>query len=118
MSNKAGGKASGQFGSILASKKEEKLVFDNTGGVLRMIVSLLNISWCISGLANFERVRAEFTRVPPGKSIPPRAVVATNVDVEEVIEKVTSGAPLTKPVPLGQMIDILVDLWEAEGLFD
>jgi hypothetical protein len=57
--------------------------------------------------------------MPPGKSAPPaRAVIATTVDTEDIIERVTSGAPLVRPVPLGHMIDILVDLWEADGLFD
>jgi len=25
---------------------------------------------------------------------------------------------LPQPVPLGQMIDILIDFWEADGLYD
>ena len=46
---------------------------------------------------------------------------AKNVDVDEVIERVfsnTGGGYLPEPLPLGQMIDILIDFWEADGLFD
>ncbi len=46
---------------------------------------------------------------------------AKNVNVDEVIECVFSsngGGKLPEPLPLGQMIDILIDFWEADGLFD
>lgn len=44
------------------------------------------------------------------------------MDVDEVIDDLFSGRPGTGSLPqsvsLPQMIDLLVDLWEAEGLFD
>lgn len=44
------------------------------------------------------------------------------MDVDEVIDDLFSGrggaGNLPRAVPLPQMIDLLVDLWEAEGLFD
>lgn len=44
------------------------------------------------------------------------------MDVDEVIEELFpgrgGGGSLPQPYPLPQMIDLLVDLWEAEGLFD
>lgn len=44
------------------------------------------------------------------------------MDVDEVIDDLFSGrgspGNLPQAVPLPQMIDLLVDLWEAEGLFD
>lgn len=44
------------------------------------------------------------------------------MDVDEVIDDLFSGrggtGNLPQSVPLPQMIDLLVDLWEAEGLFD
>lgn len=44
------------------------------------------------------------------------------MDVDEVIDDLFSGkggpGNLPRSVPLPQMIDLLVDLWEAEGLFD
>jgi hypothetical protein len=46
---------------------------------------------------------------------------AKNVDVDEVIQRVYSsqgGGLLPEPIPLSQMIDILIDFWEADGLFD
>lgn len=46
---------------------------------------------------------------------------AKNVDVDEVIQRVyssTGGGKLPEPLPLSQMIDILIDFWEADGMFD
>ncbi|GFH50079.1 hypothetical protein CTEN210_06555 [Chaetoceros tenuissimus] len=55
-------------------------------------------------------------------------VQAVDLDVDEVIDCIVSNrwrsalkggkdkATFPKPVPLPQMIDILTDLWEAEGL--
>jgi hypothetical protein len=43
------------------------------------------------------------------------------VDVDEVIQRVYSssgGGKLPEPLPLSQMIDILIDFWEADGMFD
>ncbi len=44
------------------------------------------------------------------------------MDVDEVIDDLFSGrggtGNLPQAVPLPQMICLLVDLWEAEGLFD
>lgn len=44
------------------------------------------------------------------------------MDVDEVIDNLFSGrngvGDLPQAVTLPQMIDLLVDLWEAEGLFD
>ena len=59
----------------------------------------------------------------PAAGGPPRRgeVRAKSIDVEEVIERIfsqTGKGILPEPIPLGQMIDILVDFWESEGLFD
>ncbi|CAM9246313.1 unnamed protein product [Ascophyllum nodosum] len=47
---------------------------------------------------------------------------ARMMDVDEIIDDLFSGSGgsghLPHSVPLPQMIDLLVDLWEAEGLFD
>lgn len=47
---------------------------------------------------------------------------ARTMDVDEVIDDLFSSrggvGNLPQSVPLPQMIDLLVDLWEAEGLFD
>ncbi|GAB5031562.1 Hypothetical protein NocV09_00601150 [Nannochloropsis oceanica] len=44
-----------------------------------------------------------------------------SVDVDTIIESIfstTGDARLPQPVPLSQMIDLLVDFWEADGLYD
>jgi len=46
---------------------------------------------------------------------------AESVNVEEVIDGLygsKSDGSLPKSIPLGQMIDILSDLWEGNGLYD
>lgn len=47
--------------------------------------------------------------------------MAKTIDVEDVIERVFSQSGdgrLPEPIPLGQMIDILIDFWDADGLYD
>ncbi|TFJ88545.1 hypothetical protein NSK_000119 [Nannochloropsis salina CCMP1776] len=56
---------------------------------------------------------------PPARSQLPKR--ARSVDVDHVIESIfstTGDARLPQPVPLSQMIDLLVDFWEADGLYD
>lgn len=46
---------------------------------------------------------------------------AKSLDVEDIIERIFSPGDtgqLSEPVPLGQMIDILIDVWESDGLYD
>ncbi|CAM9541433.1 unnamed protein product, partial [Heterosigma akashiwo] len=46
---------------------------------------------------------------------------ARDIDIDLIIDRIFSSASkgrLPYSVPLPQMIDILVDLWEAEGLYD
>lgn len=43
------------------------------------------------------------------------------MDVDAIIESIFSSngdARLPQPVPLSKMIDLLVDFWEADGLYD
>jgi hypothetical protein len=86
------------------------------------------------GLANFERKRALWLgggagglvggsggtgAAAAGKSS--GEVRARIVDVEDVVDKIfsqTGSGQLSHPLPLGQMIDILVEFWEADGLYD
>ena len=79
----------------------------------------LGAAFVNSGLVQFERKRREWLG---GRGRPPkREVVARAVDVEDVIERIFSpggSGELTEPVPLGQMIDILIDVWESDGLYD
>ena len=46
---------------------------------------------------------------------------AKEIDTEGVMEALfdpESDGRLEEPVPLAQLVDVLVDVWEAEGLFD
>ena len=48
-------------------------------------------------------------------------VRAKNIDVEDLVERIFSqsgSGVLAEPVPLGQLIDILIEFWEADGLYD
>lgn len=60
----------------------------------------------------------------PASSLSARSrgeVVAKSINVEDVIERIYSqgsNGSLREPIPLGQMIDLLTDFWEADGLYD
>lgn len=44
-----------------------------------------------------------------------------SIDPEDVIERIfspTGSGVLPESIPLPQMVDILIDFWEADGLFD
>lgn len=85
-----------------------------------------------AGLQRWEKIRAEwktprvgskgsFTASGASGGTRRGEVCAKTIDVEDVIERIFSQSGkgiLPEPIPLGQMIDILVDFWESEGLFD
>eukprot|EP00669_Euglena_mutabilis_P012279 TRINITY_DN6907_c0_g1_i1.p1 TRINITY_DN6907_c0_g1~~TRINITY_DN6907_c0_g1_i1.p1 ORF type:complete len:176 (+),score=27.14 TRINITY_DN6907_c0_g1_i1:61-588(+) len=56
----------------------------------------------------------------PGSRPPAGQRVARQVDVDAVCECLASNRSnaFKPPVPLGQMVNILVELWEDEGLYD
>jgi hypothetical protein len=97
-----------------------------------------------SGLQNFEQIRSEWRtssgkfstnpsatqrgynphyqqqmrRNPPGSTAEPTPAA---VDPDVIIERLFSGSgngTLPESIPLGQMIQILTDVWETEGLYD
>jgi len=74
------------------------------------------------GLERWQRTRAEWKRTESGgKATRTSEVRAKSLDIDAVIEHVFSQplkGKLPQNVPLGQMIDILIDFWEADGLFD
>lgn len=78
------------------------------------------------GLDNWSETRREWMReklTNSGSGSSKRTeVCAKNVDNDEIIENIFaqqgSAGDLPIPVPLGQMIDILIDFWEADGLYD
>ena len=47
--------------------------------------------------------------------------VAKEIELEDVITRIFEsgyGGQLPQPLALGQMVDILTDFWEADGLYD
>ena len=71
------------------------------------------------GLLRWERLRLEWRK--PDPSIPKKSKSAKTIDPEDIIERIFSHAGngvLPEPIPLPQMIDILIDFWEADGLYD
>ena len=76
------------------------------------------------GLERWEKGRADWRRPTAAGGTKAGAkgeVRSRNLDVDAVIEHVFSqplSGQLPHPVPLGQMIDILIDFWEADGLYD
>ncbi|CAM9128396.1 unnamed protein product [Pylaiella littoralis] len=74
------------------------------------------------GLLRWERERQAWLAGGSSGPVGRRRARARTMDVDEVIDDLFSGRPGTGSLPqsvsLPQMIDLLVDLWEAEGLFD
>ena len=74
------------------------------------------------GFERWTKMRAEWRKPAPGTKAGSRGEVNNrNLDVDAVIEHVFSqplSGQLPQAVPLGQMIDILIDFWEADGLYD
>lgn len=75
-----------------------------------------------TGLLNWNEQRERWLakgRVAGAAPAPRPKAVEVSVDViEGVIADAETVRDLPRPVPLPQMVDILVELWEEEGLFD
>lgn len=88
--------------------------------------SLSHLSPLLAGLARWENSREQW--LAHKSDTDSTAKVAVPLEVDEIIDVIFSprwrnageedGPPQRFPqnVPLPQMVDILVDLWEAEGL--
>jgi hypothetical protein len=74
------------------------------------------------GLKRWERMREEWVTPPPGQSSrPKKEIKAKEIELEDVITRIFEsgyGGQLPQPLALGQMVDILTDFWEADGLYD
>ena len=80
------------------------------------------------GLKKWEEERRKWLKKPINAPQEETARGAIDLDVDEVIDLLFSnrwrqtekgprtGSTFSQAIPLPQMIDILVDLWEAEGL--
>jgi hypothetical protein len=52
-----------------------------------------------------------------------RSRTCSSLDTDEILETIFSNRPsanmvLSEPIPLPQMVDVLLDVWEADGLYD
>ena len=75
-----------------------------------------------TGLLRWEQRRAEWLKVKDAsRRKRTTEVKSKTVDVEDIIERIYSpsgNGKLADPLPLGQIIDILIDFWEADGLYE
>nr|CAB3504422.1 unnamed protein product [Digitaria exilis] len=71
-----------------------------------------------NGLALWEQTRQEWTEI---RSLRPKVkqvrepVLSWNAAYESLLG---SNKPFAQPIPLHEMVDFLVDIWEQEGLYD
>jgi hypothetical protein len=79
------------------------------------------------GYENWLKVRQEWRfgspRTPQSAITRRRATDNKNVDVEEILERIFNSSnshdmTLPEPVSLDKMVEILLDVWEADGLYD
>mmetsp|Transcript_58536 Transcript_58536/g.132542 ORF Transcript_58536/g.132542 Transcript_58536/m.132542 type:complete len:108 (+) Transcript_58536:259-582(+) len=73
------------------------------------------------GLILWEKSRAEWLKKTVEAAGGMRRPCAVELDVDLVIDRIfspDSTGELPHPVPLPQLIDLMTDLWEADGLFD
>lgn len=76
-------------------------------------------TWVNPGLERWTHARQVWLQ-PRAQPNQPRRT-AKNIDLDEVIESIftpEAQGRLPCAVSLPQMIDLMVDLWEADGLFD
>jgi hypothetical protein len=79
------------------------------------------------GLIKWEAMRAEWLRPKPqnnnnkktssNKSKQEREVINAE-DIAERIFSQNGNWQLSEPIPLNEMVDILIDFWQDEGLYD
>jgi hypothetical protein len=118
-----------------SNEQGEKEDFVNQGKIPLVLVAhctvvLCAVACCCShthslscvGLRRWEALRKGWLSQKSDESTPKAAIP---LDVDEIIDLIFSQrwrsqegdrSQFPQPVPLPQMVDILVDLWEAEGL--
>ncbi|ESW09017.1 hypothetical protein PHAVU_009G093300 [Phaseolus vulgaris] len=69
------------------------------------------------GLLIFNQVRRHWVgkRKPRNKKEVGEHIVSWNASYESLMG---TDKPFPRPIPLGEMVDFLVDIWELEGLYD
>lgn len=66
-------------------------------------------AWIAAGPAG--RRKADEGERPPVR----RPVLSPDATYDDLL---TSSRPFTKPVPLAEMVDLLVEVWEEDGMYD
>jgi len=115
----------GEFGKTLPKMKDEDTKEVEGGGDSASGEAEVETEFVNEGLKRWEESRQRFTDVAAQSDESPQKV-AVPCDVDEIIDLIFSqrwrspsgsdDGNFPQPVPLPQMVDILVDLWEAEGL--
>ena len=64
----------------------------------------------------WEQQRSAWRTVPPNYKRPlRRPVLSPDITYEDIL---LTSRPFPKPVPLQEMVDMLVDTWDEDGLYD
>jgi hypothetical protein len=78
------------------------------------------------GLERWEKLRAEWKSSsfdgPKVQPAPKRRTERKELDLEDILDRIFNGRDgsmaLPEPIPLPDMIEILLGVWEADGLYD
>mmetsp|Transcript_23934 Transcript_23934/g.39351 ORF Transcript_23934/g.39351 Transcript_23934/m.39351 type:complete len:101 (-) Transcript_23934:412-714(-) len=69
------------------------------------------------GLVLWEQARSQWRAKPPGWQRPPRS--RPPIDADDLFDDiVSSNRPFPQRVPLPDMVNVLLEIWEADGLLD
>lgn len=103
------------------SKRPQRSETKEPGPVAKMSSTMVHTQDSSSyGLDRWQQIRKQWL-TPTHQVKKETEVIAKNIDTEDVIARIFSqsgNGALAEPIPLAQMIDLLIDFWEADGLFD
>ena len=110
-----------EVNSRVETKSADKVIMAAASGTLESKMD--PNEFVNTGLLRWEKRRAEWLQGKDSNASRKRSieVKSKTVDVEDIIERIYSpsgNGKLADPLPLGQIIDILIDFWEADGLYD
>ena len=110
-----------EVNSRVETKSADKVIMAAASGTLEIKID--PNEFVNTGLLRWEKRRAEWLQGKDSNASRKRSieVKSKTVDVEDIIERIYSpsgNGKLADPLPLGQIIDILIDFWEADGLYD
>ena len=79
--------------------------------------------YILSGYLKWESLRSNWVRPVSGQPSRKRRgeIKAISIDPDDIIERIFTSSGngiLPQPIPLPQMVVILIDFWEADGLYD